>query len=214
MSDPLIGAASQLRDAAPLVRRALELDARTLVRIKITAAAVASYLRLPFGVLVGRTLPVSGPVTAVDRVVSGRELLAWLDGDAEIAPAQRDAQWRGALPPSSGWHRVESVPGDIVREIVRKGAAALQGAAEREGVPGAQPRAEVAGALLDSVVITAREDDLQAEVSLRICSAVMRMGFLPPGSRAGIDIAGRWLRVAAEYGSAYAERKGAGFSLR
>lgn len=213
MTDPLIDAVSQLRDAAPLVRRALALDARILVRVKLASDAVATYLRLPFGALVGRTLPASRPVTPVDRVVSGADLLAWLDGDAESAPKERDAQWRGALPPSRGWRRVESVPGDAIRDIVRKGAAALQEAAQREGVPGAQPRGEIADALLDSVVISAYDDDLQAEVTLRTCSAVTRMGFLPPGSQAGIDVAGRWLRVAAEYGSAYAEREGARLSL-
>jgi hypothetical protein len=39
-------------------------------------------------------------------------------------------------------------------------------------------------------------------------SALTRMGFLPRGSHAAVDIAGRWLRVAAEYGSVFAERGG------
>jgi hypothetical protein len=74
---------------------------------------------------------------------------------------------------------------------------------------GAQPRAEVTDALLDSVVLTVRaEGGLQAAITLRMVSALTRMGFLPRGSHAGVDVAGRWLRVAAEYGSVFAERGG------
>ena len=129
-------------------------------------------------------------------------------------PPARDEMWRSGRPPSSGWRRIETVPDGVVRGLVRSGALALKEAAQREGVPGAQPRAEVADALLDSVVITASDDDgRSAEVTLRALSALTRMGFLPRGGDTHIDVAGRWVRVVAQYGSVYLERPG-GLVLR
>ncbi len=102
----------------------------------------------------------------------------------------------------------------MIRGLVRSGAQALQDAAAREGVPGAQPRAEVADALLDAVVLTADGGGRRAQVTLRTLSALTRMGFLPRGSSAAIDVAGRWVRVAAEYGSVFAGRATAGWSAQ
>jgi hypothetical protein len=114
----------------------------------------------------------------------------------------------------AGWHRIETVPDDVIRNLVRTGALALQDAAAREGVPGAQPRAEVADALLDSVVLTATDDaGARAEVTLRALSALTRMGFLPRGGSAHVDIAGRWLRVVGEYGTVHLERPGQSLQL-
>ena len=96
--------------------------------------------------------------------------------------------------------------------LVRQGALTLKEAAAREGVPGAQPRAEVADALLDSTVLTVTDSDRTADVTLRALSALTRMGFLPRGGRARIDIAGRWIRVVGEYGTVYLERPGSGLS--
>ena len=82
-------------------------------------------------------------------------------------------------------------------------------------MPGAQPRTEVADALLDSVVLTVSADagELSAPVTLRVLSALTRMGFLPRGSHVAVDTSGRWTRVAAEYGSVYAERPGLALHL-
>jgi hypothetical protein len=57
-------------------------------------------------------------------------------------------------------------------------------------------------------------EGLSVEITLRTLSALTRMGFLPRGSHAAIDVAGRWVRVAAAYGSVYAERPGAGLTVR
>ena len=111
------------------------------------------------------------------------------------------------LPPDSGWHRVETVPDDVIRGLVRAGALTLKQAAEREGVPGAQPRAEVTDALLDSIVLTAtdsRRRGGRGEPATAVGAGPD--GFPGPGIPPGIDVAGRWLRLAATYGSAYAER--------
>ena len=213
MTSPISEAQAQLSDTAPLVRRVVGLDPRSLVRVRLSAGSVTSFVRLPFDVLVGRTVKTRWAGGEIDCVVSARDLLAWLDGTSREPPPPRDALWHGTIPPGGGWRRVEMIPDAIVRNLVRKGAGALQDAAQREGVPGGQPRAEVADALLDSVVVTAQASGLRAEVTLRTLSALTRMGFMPRGSRAAIDLSGRWLRVAAEYGSVYAERRGSGLTV-
>ena len=171
-------------------------------------------VRLPFGVLVSRTVRTgSRRADPLDVAVRAEAALAWLDEDAAV-PAAEDTAWRTGLPPDSGWRRLDSIPDDVVRGLVRRGALALQEAGDREGVPGAQPRAEVADALLDSVVLTVTDEDgRSAEITLRCLSAVTRMAFLPRGGRVHVDVAGRWIRVVAEYGSVYLERPG-GLVLR
>jgi len=203
-----------LGELAPVLRRATGLDPRSLVRIRLTGEAAMVLVRLPFGVLVSRTVrTASARAEPVDLSVRAAAALAWLDGD-DTPPPREDAAWRTSVPPNSGWRRLDSVPDDVVRGLVRRGALAVQEAAQREGVPGAQPRAEVADALLDSVVLSVSDDaGRTADVTLRTLSALTRMGFLPRGGPAHVDVSGRWIRVVAEYGSVYLERPG-GLVLR
>lgn len=172
-------------------------------------------VRLPFDVLVSRTVrTATRRAESLDVAVRAADALAWLD-DAGTVPEPHDRDWRGGLPPNSGWRRLEAVPDDVVRGLVRKGALALKEAAQREGVPGAQPRAEVADALLDSIVLTVRDDDgRRAEITLRALSALTRMGFLPRGGVTFVDTVGRWVRVVAEYGSVYQELPGSQLLIR
>jgi hypothetical protein len=204
-----------LVEIAPVLRRATSLDPWGLARVRASEHQVSGLVRLPFGVLVARTLAVERDSQAVDATVGAAELLAWLDDPEAVLPAARDAEWRTSLPPTRGWQRIDTVPDEVVRGLVAAGARALRDAAEREGVPGAQPRAEVTDALLDSVVLTvsATAGGPGTPVELRALSALTRMGFLPRGSHVAVDIAGRWTRLAAEYGSVYAERPGAGLRL-
>jgi hypothetical protein len=225
-----------LAELAPLLRRAVSLDPVALVRVRIVDDAVSALVRLPFGVLVGRRIPVggtAGSTAAHDGAYGAAALLAWLDG-AETPPSARDAEWRGGVPPTTGWQRVETVPDDVIRGLVRAGASTLSEAAVREGHPGAEPRAEVADALLDSVVLTVSVDPVSVdpvsvgpasaeaagpaqrapiEINLRLLSALVRMGFLARESHLAIDSAGRWIRLAASYGSAYTERPGLGLGV-
>jgi hypothetical protein len=203
-----------LAELTPLVRRAAGLDPATLVRVRLGRSSVSALVRLPFAVLAGRSVRVHPHAVDADydRTYRADELLAWLD-ERTPEPATRDADWRGGVPPLSQWHRIESVPEDVIRSLVRAGAAALQDAAAREGVPGAQPRAEVADVLLDATVLTVSDERHTVEVPLRLLSAVIRLGFLPVGSSINVDVSGRWFRVAAEYGSVYAERPGVGLGV-
>ena len=230
----IAGLRPHLAELVPVVRRVVGLDADAIVRLRADAATVSVYATLPFKVLVSRTVSrgpsapgsqspdpseatVQGATalasTNVDLTVSARELLAWFENGGD-EPAPRDAEWRGALPPQSGWRRLDRVPDDIVRPLIRSGALALKEAAVREGVPGAEPRAEVSDALLDSVVLTVSDDEGRtAAVQLRTVSSLVRMGFVPRGSSVAIDVTGRWTRVSGEYGAAYAEAPG-GLELR
>jgi hypothetical protein len=204
-----LGSAAMWAELAPLLRRVVALDAGALARLRRTASAASGFVVLPFGVLVARTVAVPhvpGSDSA-DVAVGVAQLLAWLDGERDEAPVVRDHDWRTGLPPSRGWTRIDTVPDSVVRGLVRAGALTLREVAARESLPGGQARSETADALLDSVVLTVTDDAGQrAEVSLRVLSATKRMGFLPRDSEIGVDIAGRWLRVAAPYGSVFAER--------
>ncbi|PZS12471.1 MAG: hypothetical protein DLM57_18945 [Pseudonocardiales bacterium] len=204
-----------LDELAPVLRRAVALDPAGLARVRATEHQVSALVRLPFGVLVSRTLAATAGQT-FDVTVRASELLAWLDGAGSAMPTPRDAEWRASLPPARGWQRIDTVPDDVVRGLVRAGAQALTRAADNAGVAGAQQRSEMSDALLDSVVltVTAASGESSTVVTLRTLSAVTRMGFLPRGSHIAVDVAGRWTRVAAEYGSVYAERAGLGLTLR
>jgi hypothetical protein len=203
-----------LAELTPVLRRAVKLDPRGLARIRFGSASVSVHVRLPFGVLVSRTVETPARDAALDVAVLAADALAWLDGALVDPPEARDAEWRTGLPPGAGWRRVEVVPDEVVRGLVRSGALTLKAAAEREGVPGGQPRAEVADALLDSTVLTVSDDaGASADVTLRALSALTRMGFLPRGGETAVDVAGRWVRVVGEYGTVYLERPG-GLVLR
>jgi hypothetical protein len=203
-----------LAELAPLLRRTVTLDASGLVRLRRRGQRCSALVRLPFGVLAARTVALDSSDTDYDMTVRYADLLAWLDDDRTDPPEPRDAEWRSGTPPTDGWRRIDTVPDAEVRRLVRSGALALKDAAEREGVPGAQPRAEVADALLDSVVLTATDGEVEAPVCLRTLSALTRLGFLPRDSHAAIDSAARWIRVAAAYGSVYEQRAGSALTVR
>lgn len=208
----MIGARPELRapltELVPLLRRAADLDPACPARLRHDGEVTTLFARLPFGVLVSRALRTA-PTDPLDVTVHAAELLRWAEQQGD-PPAPRDADWRAALPPPAGWRRVDAVPDHVVRDLVRRGALALREAAEREGAPGAQPRAEVADALLDAVVLTVTADGTtdRTEITLRTLSALTRMGFLARDSHANVDLAGRWTRVSGRYGSVYAEEPG------
>jgi hypothetical protein len=200
----------ELLDVLPLVRRAADLDPDALVRLRCRDERFSAFVRLPFAVLAGRTIPTTSTGLVLDRTLQAAQLVAWLDDDTRPVPQARDDAWRGTVPPAAHWHRIDVVPDAVVREVVRSGARTLEQAVARHGV---QPRAQVADGLLDSQVLTVSDDHERAQITLRMLSAVVRLGFLPPGSHIGVDVQGRWTRVAAQYGSVYAERPGLGLSL-
>jgi hypothetical protein len=208
----LAGARGALEELAPVLRRGADLDPGCLARIRVGAGAVSVLVRLPFDVLVSRTVTGGSEIADLDLTVRAADLLAWLDGSSVKPPERLDEQWRGGLPPAAGWRRLDAVPDDVVRGLVRTGALTLKdmtNAAVRDHGPGAQPPAAASDALLNSIVLTVTDDDAPpAEIPLRALSALTRMAFLPRGSHIVVAVAGRWTRIAAEYGSVYLERPG------
>ena len=187
----MIGNRDQLADFAPLAERALSVEPASMIRFRAQDDLVAGFVRLPYDVLAGRTLR-SVVAAPFDQTVAAADFLRWLD-DQALEPAGKDAHWLSALPPRTGWRRVETVPDTVVRDLVRQGAALAQTAATR---PSQQ-------ALLESVVLRVSAGQEQVEVPLSVLSALTRMGFLPRQGQAAVDTAPGWLRVAAPLGSTF-----------
>jgi hypothetical protein len=194
---------AELADFAPMAERALSADSGTMIRLRAVLAAgagqdlgvIGGFVRLPFDVLAGRAIAARVD-EACDVTYSAADFLSWLDPDGEpytAEPARHDARWLTALPPRSGWRRIEVVPDQAIREVVRSGALLARDTTSR-------PEQQ---ALLDSIVLTVSDDGRSVQVPLGPLSALTRMGFLPRGSEAVIDTAPGWIRVAAAYGSTY-----------
>jgi len=182
----------QLADFVPLAERAVSVDAGSLIRFRATEQALAGFVRLPYDVLAGRTLAAE-PSAAFDITVSAADFLGWVERSGPV-PAGRDAHWLSALPPRTGWRRVDLVPDSVVRDLVRSGAELAAGTTSRQSQE----------SLLASVVLTAADGALpEVRVRLGALTALTRMGFLPRDGRAAIDTAPGWIRIAAAYGSTY-----------
>jgi hypothetical protein len=190
-----------LAAAAPMLHRAHQMDAGTLARVEVRAGTGTVLLRLPFDVLVSRAVAVPERTGTFNATARAGDLLGWLEGTLAGPLQRRDTEWRGGRPPLQGWRRVDTVPEQVVRDLVQQGKRTLDAAT------GSRPPRALTNALLDTVVLTvSAEDQPDVPVTLRSLTALVRMGFVPPGSHVAVDTAGRWQRVAARFGSAYAER--------
>jgi acyl carrier protein len=169
----------------------------------ITGGLIDSFALAQVGVFIEQAFGVYLPDT--DLTAAAEETLSWMDGARAEPPARLDLLWRGSLPPRLGWRRLDVVPDTAIRDVVRVGAR------EIKSLGGTAPRREQA--LLDAVVLTAESEDGEAKITLRVAAALTRMGFLPRDSRAGVDVVGRWIRLAGGYGAVYAEQSGAGLSV-
>jgi len=179
-------------DFGPLADRVLGLNPDVpLLRLRGGDGVLQGFVRLPYDVLAGRSLTLA-EAPQFDRTVSAADFLQWLE-NAALTPAGQDASWLAPLPPRAGWQRVEIVPDSAVREVVRSGALLAPSAPSRSGQQ----------SLLSSIVLTARSETRTVEVPLGPLSALTRMGFLPRGGQAAVDVAPGWIRVAAGYGSTY-----------
>jgi hypothetical protein len=198
-------------DAGAFLARLIRLDPAALVRLRRLAdpARTALWGLLPWQVLVTRTVRGSGPEEAT---VAAADLLAVLTAGGDRLPARRDADWRWALPASSG-RVVETITTGELADVARAAAGTLRTAVAARRVGERMVR----DALLDhvAIVVTAPQgagpDSPAAgrvEVPQRLVQAVVRMGFL--GAREGYEdepvqvrIAGRWVGLAAPYGTAW-----------
>ena len=199
MSGLRLAGSAEAADLASFLGRLVALDPAAVVRLRSAGARVTAYARLPFGVLVSRT--VTGDADPADVTVGAGDLLTALDRggrpDAVAWPARRDMDWRAALPPVDGWVRLDSVPGDVVLKLVRAGRDALR------AVP-AGAAAAAGESLLDHESLTVTGAGRTAALPLRVLGSLTRMGFLGDGSEpVVVSVAAGWTRLAGAYGSAY-----------
>lgn len=211
-------------DAGAFLARLVRLDRAALVRLRSAGPGrVALWARLPWSVLVTRTVDGPGPG---DATVAAAELLAELDRGGPRLPTRRDSQWRWPLPPSAG-QVVEEVPGSQLRQLAAAAAGTLRSAAT-EGVAGrAVGQRVLRDALLDHVAVVVTGVSRPAgrdrvEVSQRLVQGVVRMGFLGPiptpdsaptgpapapsgrpNDAARVHTAGRWVGLAAPFGAVW-----------
>lgn len=199
------------QDAGAFLARLTRLDPGAVVRLKGGGGHVALWARLPWAVLVSRTVEGVGPD---DATVSAADLLAELGRGGEELPQRRDQQWRWPLPPP-GARVVETVPAAEVHRIAAAAAGTLR-AASTEGVGGrAVGQRALRDALLDHVAILVTDGESRVEVPQRLIQAVVRMGFLGRSApTAGevvpvqvgevrVQAVGRWVGLAAPYGVAW-----------
>lgn len=201
MSGLRLAGAAEAADLGSFLGRLVALDPAAVVRLRTVAARVTAYARLPFGVLVSRT--VAGDGEPADVTVGAGDLLAAIDPPAAVAwPPRRDMDWRAALPPVDGWVRLDSVPGDVVLRLVRAGRDALR------AVP-AGAAATAGESLLDHESLTVTGAGRTAALPLRVLGSVTRMGFLGDGGEpVVVSVAAGWTRLAGAYGSAYQHTAG------
>ena len=199
-------------DARVFLGRLTRLDPAAMVRLRpaspVLAGRTALWARLPWGVLVTREVAAAAPG---DVVVSAAELLAAGDaGGAEPPlPARRDREWRWSLPPDSG-ELLEEIPARRLAEVAAAAAGTLREVA-RTGLAGRPVGSRMLReALLDHVAIVVEPGAGRAgpvEVPQRLVQGVVRMGFLgrvtDATSRVRIRRAGRWVALAARYGTGW-----------
>jgi hypothetical protein len=192
-------------DAGAYLARLVRLDSGALVRLRPgggPAGVVALWAPLPFGPLVTRGVAVRN-ATAGDVTVRARELLDVLGPDPVTLPESLDARWRWPLPPA-GSRAVERLPAAEVRRIGAAAADALREAAAT-GVRGrAVGERMLRDALLDHVpIVVTAPDDSRVEVPQRLVQAVVRMGFAGSDRPVDVLLAGAWVGLAAEFGTAW-----------
>lgn len=211
MATLLLAGQEDVGDLGAFLGRAVRLDPASLVRLRAAGAErhIAAYARLPFDVLVGRT--VRGAIPEPDVTVAAADLVAALDravpgaeGCAVPLPPRRDAQWRGPLPPLGPWRRLDSVPVADLRRIISAGNRTFW-EARKTRMPDPREAQMTGEVLLDHDALEVSSGADRTVLPLRVLHAVWRMGFLghQPEAPCAVSIAGSWTRLAAPYGSAY-----------
>jgi len=192
-------------DFAPLAARGLDLDPNSLIRIVSVAAIARCYVRLPYDVLAGRAIALKDDLSAADRnatvdcTMSVADFLNWQDSMA-FEPAGRDAEWLSPVPPPTGWRQLDTITDDEIRSIVRAGALTARSEVD--------PRRQQA--LMEATVMTVSTAsggaDSPIEVRLAAASLLTKLGFLPRGTDARVDVHPAWVRLTATLGSIYQSR--------
>jgi hypothetical protein len=186
-------------DVGPFLARLVRLDPGALVRLRPAApGAVALWGRVPWGVLVTRTVPGPDLTDLTDTTVGATALLTSLThSDGEPLPA-RDREWRWGLPPGPG-RTVETLPAAHLRRLGAAAAETLRAARGRTG------ERMLRDALLDHVPIVVTADDLKIHIRQGLVQALLRMAFVnTDGSgEVTVRVSGTWVGLGARYGAAW-----------
>lgn len=195
-----------IADAGAFLARLVRLDPAAVVRLRSADGRTALWGRLPWQVLVTRTVAGDGPDR--DVTVAAADLLAVFSSGSGVLPARRDDQWRWPLP-SGSVEVVETVGAGELTGLVSAAAGTLREAAAA-GVHGRTVgQRALRDALLDHVALTVtREPADPVEVPQRLVQAVARMGFVGPADGPGVRVCvtGRWIGLAAHHGVAWMQR--------
>jgi hypothetical protein len=210
---------AEVADAGAFLARLTRLDPGAPVRLRSSSGRTALWGRLPWEVLVTRTVAGEGPE---DATVSAAELLSVLAAGGSALPGLRDEQWRWPLPPATGV-TVESVSSAELARLAAAAAGTLREVAAGALGDRAIGQRAVRDALLDHVALTVTPSSAVAsaspsvsaapvEVSQRLVQAVSRMGFLGPdgvdGPETRVRRAGNWVGLSAPYGVAWLQKVG------
>jgi hypothetical protein len=179
-------------DAGAFLARLLRLDPAAVVRLRPAGDTdVRMWARLPFGVLVTRSLRA---VVDHDVTVRAGELLHATETAGGL-PSPVDHEWRWPLPPGPG-EVIEVLAADDVRRVAAAAAATARAALTTA------PSRRVRDALLDHVPIVVDAGGERISVPQRLVQAVIRMGFIGH-NQVTVRRAGVWISLAADYGSAW-----------
>ena len=202
MAELRVAGAAERDDLANFVGRAVRLSSSSIVRLRgYEDGTVGVWASTGFDVIVART--VHGRLHPSDTTVQARELLTGLAvvrGDAVDPGRAVDAQWRTALPPTSGFVHVDDVPAAVLAELAEQGVTVAR---EQPG-PNGGPTSE----LLDQEVLTVSGGEHQVAVPLRCIFALSGMGFVgeSEGEPVRVRVTRGWLRLDARYGSVLRRR--------
>ncbi|BCJ63881.1 hypothetical protein [Polymorphospora rubra] len=202
-------------DGTAFLARLTRLDRAAVVRLRPGRtgdgpAVTALWAWLPWSVLVTRVVAGAAPG---DATVLAADLLAELGRGGGDLPARCDARWLWPLPPPAS-RVVETMAGADVRRVADAAAGTLR-TASTDGVGGrAVGQRALRDALLDHVAVVVEPEPAdgagsgRVEVPQRLVQAVVRMGFLgsgdtAPDSPVRVRLAGRWIGLAAPFGTAW-----------
>jgi len=210
----IFGSASDRADAGAFLARVTRLDPSAPVRVRCADGVIALWAWLPLEILATRQVHGTGPADVTVDAKLLRDRIAVPDvvgvaapgatpsvspGEPVPLPANRDADWPGALPSEVGVQELDEIPAEVVRSLLVAGERTF-----REASVGADPRA-VGDALLDHEVLTVSAGEASVALPLRLLLGLARMGFLG-ADPLRIGLAGGWVRAAASYGVAYRRR--------
>jgi hypothetical protein len=193
-------------DVAPFLARLTRLERDTVVRLRPAGTGtVALWGRVPWGVLVTRTVP--GPVLPDTTVGAAALLHALTEGDRSLPPA-RDADWRWAVPPRSS-RAVEELPAAELRRVGTAAAETLRAARGRIG------ERILRDALLDHVPIVVTAEGEKIEIRQGLVQAMLRMAFMSTneGAQVTVRVAGTWVGLTADFGATWVQN-GAGLAIQ